>query len=106
MRSTNAIFRRDDEVSIDVTYMTGTLVKIGDKLADAALGGSRTAWIPYLLLWFALVFGGILGTVGYVWSPNATIWSAAAFAILLAAVSQRLTRPLATSNDRNWPEAV
>lgn len=96
MGASNAIFRRDGEVSIGVTYMTGTLVKIGDKLADAALGGSRTAWLPYLLLWFSLVFGGILGTVGYVWFPSASIWFASAFAILLVAVSQRLTRPLAT----------
>src|SRR5687768_6937145 len=32
MGAANAIFRRDGEVSIGVTYMTGTLVKLGHRL--------------------------------------------------------------------------
>ena len=92
MGASNAIFRRNGEVSIGVTYMTGTLVKLGDRLADAALGGSRTAWVPYALLWLALVFGGILGTIGYGWSPSASIWFASAFAISLVGVAYRLTQ--------------
>lgn len=49
--ASNTIFRRDGKVSIGVTYMTGTLVKLGHKLADAALGGARTVWLPYLMFW-------------------------------------------------------
>ena len=95
MGASNAIFRRNGEVSIGVTYMTGTLVKLGDRLADAALGGSRTAWVPYALLWFALVCGGILGTIGYGWSPSASIWFASAFAISLVGVAHRFTQDIA-----------
>lgn len=95
MGASNAIFRRNGEVSIGVTYMTGTLVKLGDRLADAALGGSRTAWVPYALLWLALVFGGILGTIGYGWSPSASIWFASAFAISLVGVAHRFTQDIA-----------
>jgi uncharacterized membrane protein YoaK (UPF0700 family) len=94
MGASNTIFRRDGEVSIGVTYMTGTLVKLGHKLADAALGGSRTAWVPYFLLWLALVFGGILGAASYAWSPDASIGFAAAFALALIPVTQRLTATL------------
>lgn len=96
MGASNTIFRRDGEVSIGVTYMTGTLVKLGHRLADAALGGSRTAWIPYLLLWLALVFGGILGAVSYAWSRDTSLWLAAAFAVALIPVTQRLTGSPAT----------
>ena len=91
MGASNTIFRRDGDVSIGVTYMTGTLVKLGHRLADAALGGSRTAWIPYVLLWLALVFGGILGSISYYWSQDASFGFAAGFALVLIAVTQRIT---------------
>lgn len=94
MGASNTIFRRDGEVSIGVTYMTGTLVKLGHRLADAALGGSPTAWIPYLLLWLALVGGGILGAASYAWCPDASFGFAAAFALTLIPVTQRLTATL------------
>lgn len=94
MGASNTIFRRDGDVSIGVTYMTGTLVKLGHRLADAALGGSRTAWIPYVLLWLALVFGGILGSISYYWSQDASFGFAAGFALILIAVTQRITGTL------------
>lgn len=95
MGASNTIFRRDGEVSVGVTYMTGTLVKLGQKLADAALGGEPGAWVPYLLLWLALIFGGICGAAGYAWSPGASMWFAFAFALSLVAATRRLTRHLA-----------
>ncbi len=90
MGASNTIFRRDGEVSIGVTYMTGTLVKLGDRIASAALGGDRMAWLPYLLLWLALLAGGILGTAAYGWSADGSIWIAAAFAALLVPVTRSL----------------
>ncbi|WP_422059318.1 YoaK family protein [Sphingopyxis sp.] len=91
MGASNTVFHRDGEVSIGVTYMTGTLVKLGGRLADAALGGDRTSWIPYLLLWLALLAGGILGTTAYIWSPDGSIWLAALAALMLVAAAQWLT---------------
>src|SRR3546814_16057259 len=35
MGAENGVFLRDREVSIGVTYMTGTLVRVGQKLAEA-----------------------------------------------------------------------
>ncbi|MBV1688376.1 DUF1275 domain-containing protein [Novosphingobium sp. G106] len=95
MGAANSIFRRDGEVSIGVTYMTGTLVKLGHRLADAALGGSRTAWAPYLLLWLALVCGGILGAASYSTFPDATVWIAFGFASALVLFTRMLTRDAA-----------
>lgn len=95
MGASNTVFRRDGEVSIGVSYMTGTLVKLGGKLAEAALGGSRSDWLPYLLLWLALLVGGIIGAAGYAWSPDGSIGLAAAAAAALVPVTQALTRSAA-----------
>lgn len=92
MGASNTIFRRDGEVSIGVTYMTGTLVKLGHKLADAALGGNQTAWLPYLLLWLALIFGGISGAATFSKFQDASIWLASVVAFALVVATQRLTR--------------
>lgn len=92
MGASNAIFRRDGEVSIGVTYMTGTLVKLGHRLADALRGIGGAQWLPYLLLWLALVFGGIAGALCFLWSAQASLWAIAAMSLVLVAVTHRLTR--------------
>lgn len=92
MGASNAIFQRDGDVSIGVTYMTGTLVKLGHRIAGALGGEERTAWAPYLLLWLALVLGGIAGAAGALWSATASLWLAAAFAFALTGIVQRLTK--------------
>jgi uncharacterized membrane protein YoaK (UPF0700 family) len=84
MGASNTVFQRDGDVGIGVSYMTGTLVKLGHRLADALRGGDRTAWLPYLFLWLSLVIGGIAGAALFAWSLTASLWSAAAFAIVLA----------------------
>ncbi len=63
MGAENAILQRNGEVVVGLTYMTGTLVKIGQRLAGAVLGGPQLAWVPYLLLWLGLIWGGITGAV-------------------------------------------
>lgn len=92
MGASNAIFQRDGDVSIGVTYMTGTLVKLGHRIAGALRGEDRTAWVPYLMLWLALVLGGIAGAAGALWSVTASLWFAAAFAFALTGIVRRLTR--------------
>jgi uncharacterized membrane protein YoaK (UPF0700 family) len=39
----NTIFEENDDVRISLTYMTGTLVKLGQCLAAMLMGGERTA---------------------------------------------------------------
>lgn len=92
MGASNAIFQRDGDVSIGVTYMTGTLVRLGHRIAGALRGEDRTAWLPYLLLWLALVLGGVAGAVGAIRSTTASLWFAAAVAVVLTGVVRRLTR--------------
>jgi uncharacterized membrane protein YoaK (UPF0700 family) len=84
MGAENTTFERDGEVSIGLTYMTGTLVKLGQRLAAAITGGSTFAWAPYLLLWLGLVTGAIIGAGAWSAFGLASLWAGVAGAMLLA----------------------
>jgi uncharacterized membrane protein YoaK (UPF0700 family) len=85
MGAANAIFQRDGEVSIGVTYMTGTLVKFGQHVAAALTGGPRWRWVPYLALWSGLIAGALAGALAYPRFDIAGLWIAIFVAWLLAA---------------------
>ena len=70
---------------LGLTYVTGALVKVGQRLAAALTGGERFAWVPNLLLWAALVAGSVCGALAYHWIDLAAVWFAAAGALALAA---------------------
>ncbi|QNQ10990.1 YoaK family protein [Sphingomonas alpina] len=62
MGSANAVFMADGEVRFGVTYMTGALARIGERLAAAAIGtGQVREVMPWLGLWIALVAGAVAG---------------------------------------------
>ncbi|MCT8001427.1 DUF1275 domain-containing protein [Sphingomonas sanguinis] len=82
MGALNATFERDGEVSIGVTYMTGTLVKIGQHLARMIAGRGRWAWVPYLALWAGFLLGAVLGAWLFpLWGVVALVGASAAAAI-------------------------
>lgn len=83
MGAENASFEREGEVSIGLTYMTGTLVKLGQRLTEALLGGNRWAWAWYLMLWAGLVTGAAAGTVVYAAIGLTGLWIAVPAAALL-----------------------
>lgn len=85
----NTVFERDGEVSISLTYMTGTLVRFGQRLAGALLGGDRVAWRPYLLLWSGLVAGASAGAAAHQRLGLGSVWIAAGVAAALALVAAR-----------------
>jgi uncharacterized membrane protein YoaK (UPF0700 family) len=76
MGAENAVFQRNGEVSIGVTYMTGALVKLGQHIASALMGGPRWNWAPYLILWTSLVGGASLGAFTFIRAGNVAIWMA------------------------------
>ena len=91
MGAKNTVFERDGEVSIGLTYMTGTLVKLGQRLAAALLGsGDALGWLPYLLLWLGLVSGALLGAAAYPHLGLQSLWLAAGVELALAGLSLRL----------------
>lgn len=93
MGGANVVFERDGEVSIGVTYMTGTLVKAGQRIAEALMGGRRLAWLPYILLWSGLVLGAGLGTLAYQAIAMRALWLAAIAATALAGASFAFNEP-------------
>lgn len=86
----NNVFDRDGEVSVGVTYTTGSLVKAGQKIAQGLLGGERWSWGPYVLLWGGLVTGAILGSVAYQAAGTAPLWAAFLYASVVSVAAGHL----------------
>jgi uncharacterized membrane protein YoaK (UPF0700 family) len=57
----NTSFTKDGEVSTPLSYVTGTLVKMGQGIERHISGGSATAWLGYLLLYLSFVLGAAIG---------------------------------------------
>jgi uncharacterized membrane protein YoaK (UPF0700 family) len=87
MGAENAVFEREGEVHIGLTYMTGTLVKFGQHLTAALMGGGGRAWQPYLLLWLGLALGAMAGALCYPVLGLGNLWLAALTAALFAAAA-------------------
>jgi uncharacterized membrane protein YoaK (UPF0700 family) len=85
MGAENAVFQRDGDVGVGLTYMTGALVKAGQRIAAALTGGDRWAWGPYALLWAGLSLGGALGAAAYLRFGVLALWAAAGVVAALAA---------------------
>ena len=64
MGAENGLFLRDGEVSIGLTYMTGSLVRMAQRLAGALMGDAdRWTWMRYLALWLATGAAAVLTAV-------------------------------------------
>lgn len=80
----NAVFEADGDIRIGVIYMTGSLVRVGQRIAAALLGGAPFGWGPYLLLWASLVAGATLGAAVHVRLGLSGLWLASGIAVVLA----------------------
>lgn len=87
MGAENAVFQRDGEVTIGLTYMTGTLVKMGQRLAGALLGGPKLAFLRHLTLWLSLLGGAILGGFAFGQVGLYAIWLAVAAAACFTVIA-------------------
>jgi uncharacterized membrane protein YoaK (UPF0700 family) len=98
MGAENGVFNRDGEVTIGLTYMTGSLVRIGQKLAGALMGDrDRWGWVPYLALWLGFLAGAVSGAASQLrWGWDA-LWLAALIAATLTIAIARLTSSRALS---------
>ncbi|MNU45836.1 hypothetical protein D3C71_346860 [compost metagenome] len=94
MGAQNAVFAQDGEVSVGLTYMTGTLVKLGKRLTVALWGGDRFGWVPYLLLWAGLLSGAVSGALAYAqFGPNALAFAGAGMLLLTVFSIRSQTHP-------------
>lgn len=103
MGTENGVFQRDGEVTIGVTYLTGSLVKLGQKLAGALMGDAdRWAWVPYLMLWFGFVAGAVMGTGAYASWGWTALWLAAGASALLTVLLARIQARKAVVTTGPW----
>ncbi len=87
MGAENTAFQREGQVSIGLTYMTGTLVKLGQALARVHQREHRGEWLPYLLLWAGLVTGALLGASAFQHLGLAALWVSAGLGLALAGIA-------------------
>ena len=59
----NTSFVKDGEVSVPLSYVTGTLVKMGQGIERHIAGGNLSDWLGYFLLFASFVFGATVGGV-------------------------------------------
>ncbi|MFE3290799.1 YoaK family protein [Rhodococcus sp. NPDC059234] len=89
----NTVFEGSEQASISLTYMTGTLVKLGQGIGGALTGGPRWGWVRFAVLWLGLVLGVVAGAAVHRWIGLAGLWLAAVTALGLAVASARLPGP-------------
>lgn len=63
MGALNTSFTKNGEVSIPLSYVTGTLVKLGQGIERHISGGKATEWLGYALLYASFLGGAALGGV-------------------------------------------
>lgn len=83
----NTVFQKGGDVRVGLTYMTGTLVRVGQRIATALHGGARWDWVPFLLLWTGLAAGGALGALMFLRLGVTALWVAAGVVAGLALLS-------------------
>lgn len=90
MGAVNAVFETNGEVRIAVTYMTGTLVKMGQNIAHRLTHTNHPRiWPRYAALWASMAAGACLGGGAYQIIGLASVAGAAALTAL-AAIGVRL----------------
>lgn len=85
----NAVFQRQGDVGVGLTYMTGTLVRMGQRIATALHGGARWDWVPFLMLWLGLAVGGAAGAVSFLRFDVLALWPAVALVSCLTLLVAR-----------------
>jgi len=92
MGAENGVFNREGEVSIGLTYMTGTLVRIGQRLTGALLGSAPAfGWVRHLLLWLGFAVGVLIGGRVHLALGDTALWAATAAAGVLTLLVGTLT---------------
>ncbi|MGI4950277.1 MAG: YoaK family protein [Janthinobacterium lividum] len=87
MGTENTVFNRPGVSGIGLTYMTGTLVRIGQRLGEAFSGGSWASAMPDVLLWLGMMVGAGLGVLAFHLLGLDGLWIGAGVVLVLAALA-------------------
>lgn len=94
MGAENAVLKQNRDVSIRLTYVTGTLVSFGQQLAETIRGGDRFGWLPYAMIWGGFVAGAFVGTAAFEHVQLAGLWGAAALSTAFTAFAAAARRSI------------
>lgn len=107
MGAENAVRRREGGGRLGLTYVTGTIVELGERLAGALMGRARAwTWMGPALMLAGFVAGAVLGGVRFLGDPlgalQLAVGAGVALTALLAAMAAnarrvrtvRVTQPL------------
>jgi uncharacterized membrane protein YoaK (UPF0700 family) len=88
MGALNAAMHRAGNLGVSLTYVTGTLVKLGQGLGDFLVWRQRRwGWLAQAAPWIGIVAGGAAGGALYFRIGGGSLWLAAGAAGLLAVTS-------------------
>ncbi|RYY24998.1 MAG: DUF1275 domain-containing protein [Sphingomonadales bacterium] len=87
---------RDGEAGFGVTYLSGNLVRMAQKAANALMGDEdRWGWVPYLALWLGFIAGVVIGAASqFRWGWEA-LWAAPVAAAAVTVALRRIRAPVA-----------
>lgn len=92
----NAAVHKAGDARMSLTYVTGSLVSFGERIADAFTdprSHGKWSWLPYLLLWVGLILGAVGGGAAYAQFKLKALVIPASFSILLALFAAKPARP-------------
>ncbi|MBW4330623.1 DUF1275 domain-containing protein [Stakelama sp. CBK3Z-3] len=93
MGAENGVFSRNGDIRIGLTYMTGTLVRFGQKLANSLMGrDARFAWVRDFALWLSFFGGTVIGAIAYRSAHDRSFWIAALVSAVMTALFALLAR--------------
>jgi len=102
----NATIRRAGPVDVTVTYVTGTLAKLGRGLGLLLCGRARDwTWLWQAVTWLGLVAGAALATFARLRIGDATLMALPVLAVLIAAASW-FARPEDAGPETAGPETA
>ena len=96
MGAENTVFAKEGQSGIGLTYMTGTLVRLGQRFAEALTGGPWGALGPDALLWSGMVVGALLGALVFGAVGLTGLFVAAGAALVMAGVAAGVTAGVRT----------
>jgi uncharacterized membrane protein YoaK (UPF0700 family) len=94
MGAENATLERHGRGRFGVTYMTGSVVKLGQVLADKLSGTGGGDWAAPFVLWASFITGAIVGAFAASALGFAALWLGSLAAIALAALGRTISEVL------------
>ena len=94
MGALNASMHRAGSIPVSLTFVTGTLVRLGQGLGDfLTRRSSGFKWAAQAVPWVGLIAGATVGSAVFMRIGEAAIWVSVALAALLLACSAAIRQP-------------